>query len=75
MTKLLQDAVEQVKHLPEERQNELAEMLITAAQSELHPYKLNAKEREAVAEAQAQVARGEFASDAEMAALWKRFGL
>jgi hypothetical protein len=75
MTKLLQDAVEQVKRLPEERQNELAEMLITAAESDLHPYKLNDEEREAVAEAQGQVARGEFASDAEMAALWKRFGL
>ena len=75
MTKLLQDAVEQVKRLPEERQNELAEMLITAAESDLHPYKLNAEEREAVEEAQGQVARGEFASDADMAALWKRFGL
>ena len=75
MTKLLQDALEQVKRLPEERQNELAEMLITAAESDLHPYRLNAQERGAVGEAQSQVARGEFASDTEMAALWKRFGL
>jgi hypothetical protein len=37
---------------------------------DLHPYRLNAQERGAVGEAQSQVARGEFASDAEMAALW-----
>jgi hypothetical protein len=75
MTKLLQDAVEQVKRLPAERQNELAEMLITAAESDLHPYKLSDEDRDAVEEAQAQVARGEFATDADMSALWKRFGL
>ena len=33
-------------------------MLITAAESDLHPYKLKDDEREAVAEAQAQGARG-----------------
>ncbi len=75
MTKLLRDAIERLKELPEERQNELAEMLVTAAESDLHPYQLNDEELEAVEEARAQVARGEFASDADMAALWKRFGL
>ncbi|MDP1591825.1 MAG: hypothetical protein Q8M07_28965 [Prosthecobacter sp.] len=75
MTKLLKDAIEKVQELSEERQNELAEMLMTAADSDLHPYQLNEEELDAVQEARAQVARGEFASDHDMAALWGRFGL
>ena len=39
------------------------------------PYHLSDDERGAVDEALAQVARGEFATDEDMAALWKRFGL
>ena len=40
MTKLLQVAIEKLKELPEERQDELAQALIEVAQSDLHPYRL-----------------------------------
>ena len=40
MTKLLQDAIEKLKELPEERQDELARMLIDVAADDLHPYRL-----------------------------------
>ena len=40
MTKLLQNAIEKLKELPEERQDELAQALIEVAESDLHPYRL-----------------------------------
>jgi hypothetical protein len=39
------------------------------------PYRLSQAEEEAVAEGQAQARRGEFVSDEEMAAFYKRHGL
>jgi hypothetical protein len=40
MTKLLQDTIEKLKELPDERQDELAHALIAVAESDLHPYRL-----------------------------------
>jgi hypothetical protein len=40
MTTLLQDAIQRLKELPDERQNELAEALMAVAESDLHPYHL-----------------------------------
>ncbi len=75
MTKLLEEAVEKLSQLPEERQNELARMLIDVAAQDLSPYQLTDDERTAIEEALAQAERGEFASDAEVAAMWERFGI
>jgi predicted transcriptional regulator len=75
MTKLLDDAIERVKELPQERQDELARMLIDVAASDLAPYVLTDEERQAVEEGVAEAERGEFASDEEVAAMWRRFGL
>ena len=75
MTKLLHDAIERLKELPEERQNELARMLIDVAASDLAPYVLADEERTAVEEGLAEVERGQIASDEDVAAMWSRFGL
>ena len=75
MTKLLEKAIKKLSQLPEERQNELARMLIDVAASDLSPYQLTDEERAAVEEGLAQAERGEFATDEEVAAMWKRFGL
>ena len=75
MTKLLEVAVEKLSQLPKGRQDELARMLIAVAASDLHPYKFNAEERVGIEEAIAQADRGEFASDEQVAAMWKQFGL
>jgi len=45
MTKLLKEALEKVSQLPDERQDELARMLIDTAASDLSPYMLSDKER------------------------------
>jgi hypothetical protein len=75
MTKLLEEAVQKLCQLPKGRQDELARMLIDVAASDLSPYQFTAAERADIEEAIAQADRGEFASDAEIAATWKRFGL
>ena len=75
MTKLLQQAIAEISKLPSDRQDELAQILIAAADNDLHPYLLTPDERKGVNEAIEQVARGEFADDDDIAAAWKRFGL
>ena len=75
MTKVLEDAIEKVRRLPEDRQAYAAEVLeqIAAAGSDL--FIIPDDHRAAVLEGLAQAARGEFATDEEMAALWKKCGL
>ena len=75
MTKLLEEAVEKLSQLPKGRQDELARMLIDVAANDLHPYQLTVEERAGIDEALAQLDRGEIASDEDVAAMWKRFGL
>ena len=75
MTKVLEDAIEKVRRLPEDQQAYVAEVLeqIAAAGSDL--FIIPDDHRAAVLEGLAQVERGEFATDEEMAALWKKCGL
>jgi hypothetical protein len=40
MTRSFQDAIERLRELPEERQNELAEALMAVAESDLQPCRL-----------------------------------
>lgn len=75
MTKLLKEAVQKLSALPEERQDELARMLIDVAAQDLQPYVLTAGERTAIEESLAQAEKREFASDEEVASMWARFGL
>jgi hypothetical protein len=48
MTKLLQDAIERLKELPERRQNELAAALIEAAEGDQSEYHLTEEQVEEV---------------------------
>jgi hypothetical protein len=75
MTRVLEDAIEKVRKLPEDRQAYVAEVLeqIAAAGSDL--FTVPEDHRAAVLEGLEQVERGEFVSDDEMAALWRKCGL
>ncbi|MFZ1962570.1 MAG: hypothetical protein WAU78_03735 [Roseiarcus sp.] len=75
MTKLLDQAIEKVRKLPEADQDETAEMLLWAVETRGAPTPLDEETAAAIDEGLAQARRGEFASDAEIAALWKRHGL
>ena len=73
MTKLLEKAISRIRELPEDRQDELAEMLLGCADQ---PRVTLTPEQIAEVELAIQEAdEGKFATDEEMAALWKRAGL
>lgn len=75
MTKLLQQAVEKLSQLPEERQDELARMLMETAALDLQPYQLTEGERNEVEASLIEVERGAIATDEEVTAVWQRFGI
>lgn len=66
MTKLLEHAVDTVRGLPAEVQDELARLLLQVAGEEQPIIRLTAEERADLAEADAEIARGEFATDEQM---------
>ena len=72
MTKLLEKAVEAVRQLSAEDQDEIARaMLSLARQSEPEP--IDPAHLPAILEALAATGRGEFATDAEVEAAFRRF--
>jgi hypothetical protein len=76
MTKLLDQAVEAVHRLPPGDQDEIARALLLLAGSDAsEPLPLSADEREAVRRSRAAAARGEFASDSQVHAVWAKRGL
>jgi hypothetical protein len=75
MMKTLEDAIEKVRKLPEERQAYVAEVLEQIASAGSDPYTVPEEHRAAVLEGLAQAERGEFMNDDEMAALWRKCGL
>jgi hypothetical protein len=66
MTKLLEHAVDSVRALPPEVQDELARLLLQVAGEEQPVIQLTVEERADLAEADAEIARGEFATDEHM---------
>lgn len=75
MTKVLEDAIEKVRKLPEDRQAYVAEVLEQIAAAGSDPFIVPEAHRAAVLEGLREAEQGEFASDEEMAALWKKCGL
>lgn len=73
MTGTLEKMLPEIKSWPAEDREALAEAAreIEAARAGL--YRMTPEEEAAVAEGLRQADRGEFASDEEMAALWRRF--
>ena len=72
MTDLMEKALAAIGRWPESRQNEAAEMLL-ALDSLGETYTASADELTAIDEALAQAKRGEFASDADVEAAFRRF--
>jgi len=76
MTKLLDEAVEVVRRLPSNDQDDIARAIIQLAGSELAaPVIISPEEREAVARSKAPASRGEFATDEQVQAVWVKHGL
>jgi hypothetical protein len=69
MTKLLEHAVDSIRTLPAEVQDELARLLLQVAGEEQPIIRLTSEERADIADADAEIARGEFATDEQMRSL------
>ncbi len=73
MTKLLDHAIEATRHLSEERQDDVARLMLDLAFDE--PLDLTPEEHAALDVSEAAAARGEFATDDEIRAIWAKHGL
>jgi hypothetical protein len=73
MTKLLEQALEAVRRLPSDAQDEIARAMLDLVASEAEPEDIDPEHLPAVLKGLAQAGRGEFASDAEIEAAFRRF--
>jgi hypothetical protein len=76
MTKLLEQALEAARSLSPDAQDNIARVVLRlAGTDEELPVTLSPEERTAIAISQAAAARGEFATDEQVRALWGKHGL
>jgi hypothetical protein len=76
MTKLLERALEAARTLPADAQDDIARVVLRlAGTDEEPPVALSSDERTAVATSQAAAARGDFATDEQVRAVWSKHGL
>jgi hypothetical protein len=73
----LEDLIERVRHWPKERQEDAAEVLLEMERQDTSRYRLTDAQAKEVARIQRDIrdGRGTFATDEQMAALWKSCGL
>jgi hypothetical protein len=75
MTRLLEKAVDTVRRLPDDQQDELAAILLQLAGVDQPPLALTTEEEADLDASLAEAERGEFASDDEVKAIWTKHGL
>ena len=77
MTKLLDQALDAARRLPPAAQDDIARVVLqlTGRDEDLTPVPLTLEERTAIANSKAAAARGEFASDEQVKAVWAKHGL
>ncbi len=75
MTKLLEQAFEAARVLSPELQDDIARLMFQLAGDEEPPVVLSADERSAIDRSKAAAARGEFATDEQVRAVWAKHGL
>jgi predicted transcriptional regulator len=72
MTKLLDEALEAVRRLPPDRQDEIAKAMLVLSEGDGEPA-VESAHLSAALEGLAQAKRGEFATEAEIEAIFRRF--
>ena len=75
MTKLLDQALEAVRELPPDVQDDIARIVLQLARDDAEPVTLTPDERAAISASKAAAARGEFATDEQVRAVWAKRGL
>lgn len=73
----IEEVMERVRNWPKERQEDAAEILLEMERQDATGYHLTGAQAEEVARIRREIheGRGAFATDEEMAALWKSCGL
>ena len=76
-TKNLEELMERVRHWPKERQEDAAEVLLEMERQDASGYRLTDAQALEVARIQLEIQEGKatFATDEQMAALWKSCGV
>jgi hypothetical protein len=73
MTKLLEQALKAVRVLPPDEQDDIARIILQlAGDEEGTPVALSPDEQRAISESKAAAARGEFATDEQVRAVWAK---
>jgi hypothetical protein len=75
MTKLLDQAVAMVRGFSAETQDDLARVIFQLVGEEQPVISMSAEEEASFALSLAQAARGEFATDEQVRAVWAKYGL
>jgi hypothetical protein len=75
MTRLLEQTIATVSALPDEVQDEVAHILLAFAGIEQPPIQLTPEEEADLAEADAEIARGELSTDEEVRAICAKYEL
>ncbi|KAA5598135.1 hypothetical protein [Blastochloris sulfoviridis] len=75
MTKILEHAVAKAQSLPEAEQDALGAILLSMLDGEALGPDLDEETRAAIHQGLEQARRGEFVTDEDVAALWRRHGL
>jgi len=73
MTKLLDQAIETVRQLPDDDQDRAARFLLGFANPDSPRYQISDEQAAEVEAARLEVREGKIATDAEMAEVWQRF--
>jgi hypothetical protein len=77
MTKLLDEALEAARNLPPATQDAIARVVLrlTGGDDQEAPVRLSADELAAIAKSKDGAARGEFATDEQVRAVWAKYNL
>ncbi|MER0237093.1 hypothetical protein ABRA89_03015 [Fulvimarina sp. MAC8] len=75
MTELLEQAIERVRSLPPETQDDFARVLLRLAGHDEAVFRLSPEEEADLIEAEAEIERGEFASDDDVDAVFSKYKL
>jgi hypothetical protein len=75
MTKLLEQALEAVRVLPPDAQDDIARLVLQLTRDDAELVALSPDERAAISASKAAAARGEFATDEQVRTTWAKHGL
>lgn len=75
MTTLFDIAVETARQLPPEKQDDIARLVLQMASEDQSVYRLSEEELESLKPSLKQAENQQFASEAEVSAVWARHGL